>query len=301
MKKDMTLLVMAAGMGSRFGGLKQIEPFGPNGEFLIDYSVYDAKEAGFNKIVFVIKKENYDIFKETIGARVEGKIKVEYVFQELTDIPVDIDVNDRTKPWGTGHAIRSARKVINEPFAVINADDFYGKDAYMEATKYFNERNSDDEWAIVAYQAKNTLTENGSVKRGICEVKDSVLVSIDESSVEEKNGKLSVKSLSGTPEYMVDLDTLVSMNFLCFSPNLFQILEEKLIEFLNNKNQDIKTAEFLIPEIINEEVKSKKRRVRILSTTSAWHGVTYKEDTDTVKTAISNMVEQGIYKNKLWD
>ena len=178
----MTLLIMAAGMGSRFGGLKQIEPIGPNGEFIIDYSVYDAKLAGFNKIVFIIKEENYEIFKETIGKRFEGIIEVEYVFQKITDVPAFVNIGDRVKPWGTAHAILSAKNKINEKFAVINADDFYDRDAYFKAYEFLK-NSKENEYAIIGYKAGNTITDAGSVKRGVLEVKNNCLVKLTKSVI----------------------------------------------------------------------------------------------------------------------
>ena len=184
--KDLTLVIMAAGMGSRFGGLKQIEPVGPNNEFIIDYSIYDAIRVGYDKVVFIIKKENYDIFRDTIGKRIENKIKVEYVFQELNDLPKGYDVClERVKPWGTGHAILSCKNVINEPFTIINADDFYGLDAYKKASEFISKNNGD--YAMTGYAVKNTITENGKVKRGVCDIFNGYVVKIVESEIEYTN------------------------------------------------------------------------------------------------------------------
>lgn len=295
--KDLTLLVMAAGMGSRFGGLKQIEPVGPNGEFIIDYTVYDALKAGFNKIVFIIKEENYDIFKETIGARVEDKIKVEYVFQKMEDIPVDIDFSERVKPWGTGHAIRAARDVINEPFAVCNADDFYGFDAYKTLAEYLS--SDTDDFACVCYETAKTLTENGSVKRGVCITNSGILGGIDESVIEQRDGMIYANPLSGAPEYQIKPDTLVSMNIFAFFPTLFGILEREFVDFLNNS--DITKDEFLIPIISNKLIAEDGFTYKALSTSANWFGITYREDKETIVNAINDMIENGVYPKNLWE
>ena len=196
MNKDLTLLIMAAGMGSRFGGLKQIEPMGPNGEFLIDYSIYDAINAGFNKVVFIIKEENYAIFKETIGKRVEDKINTEYVFQDMNDLPEGYTKpEERVKPWGTAHAILCAKDNIHEPFVIINADDFYGKDAYKVASNFLKNVKEGNNYCLVGYKVANTLTENGAVKRGICKLENGNLTELIESNVEKIDGKIIAKPL----------------------------------------------------------------------------------------------------------
>ena len=192
----MTLVIMAAGMGSRFGGLKQVEPVGPNGEFILDYSVYDAIKAGYDKVVFIIKEENYDLFRETVGKRIENKINVEYVFQKLKDVPSFVNIpKERVKPWGTSHAILSCKNKVNEPFTVINADDFYGLDPFLKVKTFFDNKKADNEFCMVGYKAINTLTENGAVKRGICEEKNGYLVKLTESSIINKNNKLIATAL----------------------------------------------------------------------------------------------------------
>ena len=294
---EKTLLVMAAGMGSRFGGLKQIEPMGPNDEFIIDYSVYDALRAGFTKIVFVIKEELYDVFKETIGSRVESHIKVEYAFQKLENTPIKVDV-PREKPWGTGQAILAAKDFIHEPFAVINSDDFYGADAYIQASKFLD-NISDEKFGLVGYEAQNTITENGAVKRGILEIKDNMLVSIEESSIEKEDDHIHCTALADNHEFDVTPDTLVSMNMLLFTPKIFDYLDEGFVKFLNTMKDPMKD-EFLIPMVLGERINSGDISVRIISTIAKWYGVTYKEDKDSVKTAISNMIASGEYPNNLW-
>ena len=293
----MTLLILAAGMGSRFGGLKQMEPMGPNGEFIIDYSVYDAKRVGFNKIVFVIKEEMFEDFKNTIGKRVEGHIDVEYVFQKGDDIPVN-KTFDRVKPWGTGQAILAARDVIDENFAIINADDFYGYDAFLKAYQCLKNMN-EDEFGLIGYRAVNTITENGSVKRGVCELENGKLIGIRESSIERNGDQIHCKTLIDGGEYDIELNRLVSMNMLLFTPKIFKYLSEDFVEFFNNIKDEEKD-EFLIPEVVDKHIKNGDVIVDVIETTSVWYGVTYKEDKESVKEAIFDMVRKGEYKNNLW-
>lgn len=293
----MTLLILAAGMGSRFGGLKQMEPMGPNDEFIIDYSVYDAKMVGFNKIVFVIKEEMYDEFKKTIGSRVEGKIDVEYVFQKGENIPIDKKF-DRVKPWGTGHAILAAKDVINENFAIINADDFYGRDAFKKAYDFL-QIATDKNFGLVGYRAVNTITENGSVKRGVCELENGKLVGINESSIEKVRDHIHCTSLVDGNEYDIELNRLVSMNMLLFTPKIFEYLENDFLEFFENLKDENKD-EFLIPEVVDKHIKNGDIAVDVIETSSVWYGVTYKEDKDSVKNAIKALIDNNEYKENLW-
>lgn len=293
----MTLLILAAGMGSRFGGLKQMEVMGPNGEFIIDYSIYDAKKAGFNKIVFVIKEEMFEDFKNTIGKRVEGHIDVEYVFQKIDDIPVDIDI-ERIKPWGTGQAILCCKNVIKENFAIVNADDFYGRNAFVKAYEFLKEAN-DDKFGMIAYRAINTITENGSVKRGICEIDNNNLVGINESILENINGQLHCKSLMNGLEYNIENERLVSMNLLLFTPKIFEYLESDFNKFFENL-KDKEKDEFLITDVIDKHIKNNEITVKIIETDCKWYGVTYKEDKDSVKNAINDFIKNNEYNNDLW-
>ena len=298
-----TLLIMAAGMGSRFGGLKQIEPFGPNGEFIIDYSVYDAVRNGFNKIVFIIKKENYDIFRETIGKRIEDKIEVKYVFQELDNLPQGYSVpENRIKPWGTGHAILCAKDVINEPFAIINADDFYGNDAYKVISEFMDKtyNSQNNEFAVVGYDIINTLTENGSVKRGVCIIENGYLNEIDESVIEMKDSVIEATSLVDGKNFIVGKDAKVSMNMMSFTPSIFAYLEDKFIKFLEENKNDIEKCEYLIPTVLTDGIKDNFCNVSVIDTTAKWAGVTYKEDKDEVVKFINNLINNGEYPNKLW-
>ena len=303
MNKDATLLILAAAMGSRFGGLKQIEPMGPNDEFIIDYSVYDAIKAGFNKIVFIIKKENYDLFKETIGKRVEPHIKVEYAFQELDNIPDGYTLpSGRIKPLGTAHAVWCAKELIHEPFAMINSDDFYGRDAFIRAYNYLSNIDKESsEFGMIGYRVANTLTENGSVKRGVCEVdKDNYLESITESKIEKVGGVITASPLDGNKPFEVKDSDTVSMNFLLFTPKIFEYIGEGFDNFFNINKDNMEKCEYLIPEVLSNLIYEKKAKCLVMDTSASWHGVTYKEDTPDVKRAIKNLVETGEYNNNLW-
>ena len=299
MKKNLTLVIMAAGMGSRFGGLKQIEPVGPNGEFIIDYSIYDAVRAGFNKVVFIIKEENYEIFKETIGSRVEKQIKVEYAFQRLTDIPKGYDIGNRTKPWGTSHAILAAKNKVKGDFIIINADDFYGSDAYMQASKFFSE-DAPDEYAIIGYKIKNTMSENGAVKRGVCEQKNGYLTKLVESSVEEKDGHIIASPLDGSKPFEIKADDPVSMNMFCFKDDLFPYLDKHLVEFFEKNKDNLEKCEYLIPDSVYNSVKEGRVRVRVIPTTAKWQGITYKEDKEKLVKDIEKLIKKGEYPQNLW-
>ncbi len=304
MKKDITLVILAAGMGSRFGGLKQIEPFGPNGEFIIDYSVYDAIKAGFTKIVFLIKRENYDIFKQTIGSRVEPHIKVEYCFQENNNLPEGYKLpTDRVKPLGTAHAILCCKDKINEPFMMINADDFYGRDAFIKGAKFLKDLNDEipHKYGIITYHVKNTITENGSVKRGICEIKDNHLTKIIESSVEKVNGKIIAKPLNGDPEFEVQENSPVSMNMLLFTPSIFEYIKKNFAEFFKNNKDNLEKCEYLIPEVLFKAIKENYATTTAIETTATWYGVTYKEDAPSVKEALKKLVDEKIYPDNLWE
>ena len=299
----MILLIMAAGMGSRFGGLKQIEPIGPSGEFLLDYSVYDAIKAGFDKVVFIIKEENYNIFRETVGKRIEGKIKVEYVFQKNDNVPSGVIVPEtRIKPWGTSHAILSAKDVINEPFAVINADDFYGFEPYKKIKEFFDVNKNENEYLLIGYKTINTMSENGSVKRGVCTLdNNNYLHSLIESSIEIKNDKIIATPLdSNIKPFEVSKGSIVSMNMWGFKPSLFKYLESEINEFFEENKNDLEKCEFLIPNSIFNYIINNKITVKVENTNEKWYGVTYKEDKDKVKTAINEMIENGIYPYSLW-
>lgn len=303
MDRDITLVILAAGMGSRFGGLKQIEPLGPNGEFIIDYSVYDAIKAGFTKIVFLIKEENYDIFKETIGARVEPHIKVEYCFQKNDNLPEGYTLpDDRVKPLGTAHAILCCREKVNEPFIIINADDFYGRDAFEKGAEFLKSIKDEKPYpyGMIAYLVKNTITENGAVKRGVCEIDGDVLNKITESSVERIDGKIIAKPLSGSEPFEVAEDDTVSMNMLLFTPSIFDYIESHFKEFLDSNKDNLEKCEYLIPDVLFDTIKEGYATAKVIKTTSAWYGVTYKEDAEGVKKALKKLVDENVYPNHLW-
>ena len=298
----MDLVIMAGGMGSRFGGLKQIEPIDEYGNFIIDYSIYDALRAGFDRVVFIIKKENYDIFKQTVGARVEKRIKVEYVFQEMTDIPEGYTLpEERVKPLGTAHAIYATRNVVKGDFAIINADDFYGKDAYRVVGDYLKNSTAQDEYALVGYQAMNTITDNGSVKRGVAEVKDGKLTKLVESSLDKiGNGKLHAEPLDGSDCFDIEGSHPVSMNMFALKQGLFDRLNRDFPKFLDDNQDNILKAEFLIPTVISDQIHDGEVSVKVLDTTAVWHGVTYKEDKPRVVAEIKKLVDNGDYPAGLW-
>ena len=295
----MTLVIMAAGMGSRFGGLKQIEPVGPNGEFIIDYSIYDAIKAGFNKVVFIIKEENYDIFKETIGKRIEGKIDVEYVFQNIKNVPDGVHLpDDRVKPLGTGHAILSCKGIVNESFAVINSDDFYGYDAYIKAANFLKENTND--YAMIGYLIGNTLTVNGSVKRGYCESKDGYLTNLIESSVYREGDRIKVDPLDGREGFYAKDNDLVSMNMFCFKPDMINYLDTHFKEFFEKNKDNLDKCEYLIPDVVFERIERDNLRVRVIDTSSKWMGVTYKEDKEELVNYINELIQKGEYPSNLY-
>ena len=300
----MTLVIMAAGMGSRFGGLKQIEPIDEYGNFIIDYSIYDAIKVGFKKVVFIIKRENYDIFRETVGARVEKYINVEYAFQELDALPSGYSVpEDRVKPWGTGHAILCAKDYVDENFAIINSDDFYGRDAFRVIAEFLK-NNKDDgkpyKYAMAGYMVKNTLTENGSVKRGVCKAKDGYLTRLIESVIERKDGKLVATPLEDGKEFEVSGDDLVSMNMFGFTPSMFECLENGFVKFLDSHKDDLTKCEYLIPSVVFEEIEKGNATVEVIKTDAVWQGITYREDKDKVVRALKELVDNGEYPQGLW-
>ncbi len=289
-KFDATLVVMAAGMGSRFGGLKQIAPVGKNGEAILDFSVYDAIEAGFTKVVFVINHNIEKDFKEIVGSRIEKKIKVEYVFQQKESLPAGYTVpSGREKPWGTGQAVLCCKDVVKEPFAVINADDYYGKQAFKAI--YNQLKNDKDNYCMVGFRLDNTLTENGHVSRGVCEVENGFLTDIV-----ERTKILSNCCYTEDDENWVQLpaDSAVSMNMWGFTPDFFDYLEEGFEKFLAERGTEMK-SEFYILTVVDSLIKSGKKRVKVLSSEDKWYGVTYKEDTESVVKAIGELIDAGMY------
>lgn len=298
----MQLVILAAGMGSRFGGLKQMEKMDEAGNFLLDYSVYDAKRAGFDSVVFIIKKEFYEAFRDSIGKRVEKIIKVEYAFQQLDDLPEGFIVPEgREKPWGTAHAIYAARNLIKDDFIIINGDDFYGKDTYDVAYKYLASlpKGSVGKYANVAFKVANTMTENGAVKRGVAFQKDGYLTKLVESSIERKGDKIIATPLDGSEAFEVKEDDLVSMNLFAFNKDLIDHLSRKFPIWLKD-NINVPKSEFLIPTVVDELVHEGKATLKLLKTSSVWFGVTYKEDKPGVVKALNELVEKGIYKKGLY-
>ena len=298
----MQLVILAAGMGSRFGGLKQMEKMDDAGNFLLDYSIYDAKRAGFDSVVFIIKKAFYEDFKNTIGKRVEKLIKVDYAFQELDDLPAGFKVPEgREKPWGTAHAIYAARDLITDDFIIINGDDFYGRETYEVAYKYLASlpKGSVGKYANVSFKVSNTMTENGSVKRGVAFEKDGFLTKLVESSVENVNGKIVCSPLDGAPSFEVGPDQPVSMNLFAFNRDLLDQLKERFPVWLKD-NINVAKSEFLIPTVVDELVHEGKASLKLLHTSSVWFGVTYKEDKPGVVKALKELVKKGEYKEGLY-
>lgn len=287
---DKTLVVMAAGMGSRFGGLKQVAAVGPNGEAILDFSVYDAKRAGFTKVVFVIKHAIEEEFKATVGKRVEKQLPVEYVFQELDALPEGFTVPEgREKPWGTGHAVLCCKDVVKTPFAVINADDFYGASAYKKVAEGLE---TADGYCMVGFKLKNTVTENGYVSRGVCTVENGLLKDVDEHTKIDSDCKF-VKE-DGTVGQLSP-DTVVSMNMWGFTPDLFDYLEVGFKKFLQERGTEMK-SEFFLPLLVDELLKSGEKTAKVLVAEDKWYGVTYKEDMPTVVGAIKALCDEGKYK-----
>ncbi|MEN8256007.1 MAG: sugar phosphate nucleotidyltransferase [Verrucomicrobiota bacterium] len=295
------LVIMAAGIGSRYGGLKQIDPVGPSGEIVLDYSIYDAIRAGFGKVVFIIRPDIEADFKEAIGNKLEGKIDVEYVFQTLGNIPDRFSVPEgRTKPWGTGQAVLTAAPAVNEPFAVINADDFYGRETFEVLAGHLSAVNPEDTgFCMVGFYIKNTLSPHGSVARGFCDAKDGKLETVVERfEIERKEDGLIRYVVDGEPREMHD-DDLVSMNAWGFTPQLFGFLENGFVEFLARAGTELK-SEYLLPELIDGMIKNGEAAVDVLPTNEKWMGVTYPEDKPQVMAGIRKQVDEGCYPENLW-
>ena len=296
--KNKTLLILAAGMGSRFGGPKQLYPIGPNGEFIMDYSIYSAVKYGFNKVVFVTRKELVDKFKSTIEKRINGRIKIEYAIQSLDYIPNGFKVpENREKPWGTAHAIYCAKDYINEDFGVITADDFYGDEAFKDLSNALDKR----EYSVLGYHLSETLSPNGPVKRGVVMSKNGVIKEVVESSCLLKNDKVLVEPLNkNKPSMLLPKDNSVSMLIYGLKPDIFDFIGSKMVEAFTNNKEDLDNFEFYIPDILTDEIKSGKT-VLDIPTKSKWLGLTYQEDIDLLKEHILNMINKGIYPNNLWN
>lgn len=301
----MNLVVMAAGMGSRFGGLKQLTPVGPSGEFLIDYSIYDAKKAGVEKVIFVIKEEHLELFHETIGKRIESKIKVEYVFQKKEDLPITLTQKiERIKPWGTGQALLSSRSAVDSSFIIINADDFYGRDAFLTMGKFLKDnkdkKDNKKHYALVGYHLKNTLSKNGTVSRGICEVENGYLKKVTERTKIGYNDNQELVYYEDSKEERIDENVLVSTNLFGFTEEIFEDATNYFKEFLSHE-ENLETKEFYLPTVVQKSIDDNIADVKVLSTTSRFNGMTYKEDLEGLKQYIKELVKDGIYPDNLWE
>lgn len=302
---------MAAGIGSRFGGgIKQLAPVGRNGEIIMDYSIHDAIEAGFNKIVFIIRKDIEDAFKEAIGNRVEKlaerlNVEIAYAYQDLRDIPSGVDFpEDRTKPWGTGQAVLSCKECLNEPFVVINADDYYGKEAFVKIHEFLEEYNTDRKYdfCMAGFLLKNTLSENGAVTRGICQLDENgYLTEVEETSniIKTETGAATEENGERTP---VDAESYASMNMWGLTPEFLQLLEDGFQEFFSKmEGKDVNKAEYLLPIYLNELLQKGKVTIKVLDTRDKWFGVTYKEDKELVERSFAELIAKGVYQEKLFE
>ena len=299
----MTLVILAAGMGSRYGGLKQIDPITDNGEFIIDFSIYDAVRSGFDKVVFIIKKENYEAFRDTVGARVEPFIKVEYAFQDINDIPEGFSVPEgREKPWGTSHALLSAKELVNDNFAVINADDFYGRDAFEKLAEHLRSlKTTDKNYCMVGYVLRNTLTENGTVSRGRCVTDENGMLESITELTKIKTAGNDALYLNDSEEWEeLSGDTIVSMNCWGLTPAIFKPLEEGFVKFLSSDKGKALKSEYYLPGAIDEMMKAGDCDVKVYPTTASWYGVTYSEDKEGVKASLRALMNGSEYPCKLW-
>jgi dTDP-glucose pyrophosphorylase len=295
-----TLLILAAGMASRYGSMKQIQGFGPNGETIMDYSIYDAVRAGFKKVVFIIRKDFAEDFKNIFEPKWKDKVALDYVYQDMRSFTGSYPVPaDRTKPWGTAHAVLCAKDAIKEPFAVINADDFYGRDAFEKAAAFLTKDVKDNLYSIIGYELAKTLSDNGTVSRGVCQVDaNNNLVSIAErTKIYEEGGKITYEE--GDKKYEVPFDSKVSMNFWCFAPSVFTYTEKIFGEFLTEQGSNLK-AEFFIPIIGDKFIQEGKGAIKVIPTGAKWFGVTYKEDAPEVQASLNALISKGEYPNKIY-
>jgi dTDP-glucose pyrophosphorylase len=300
---ETTLVIMAAGMGSRYGGIKQLEPVGPSGEIIMDYSIFDALEAGFNKVVFIIRKDLEQDFKEIIGNRIEKQVKVEYVFQELEDLPAGFQKPEgRTKPWGTGQAVLCCKEVVKGPFAVINADDYYGKEALKKIYQFLNDSSyTKNQFCMAGFVLGNTLSDNGAVTRGVCKASGAGILEniVETSGIITEGDRALAKSATGE-DIHIDLNSIVSMNMWGFKPGLFDKLQVGFTEFLSNLQGNELKKEYLLPEVVGELIHNGEAEVFVLSTADRWFGVTYKEDKEVVVKSFRALIDRGVYPVKLF-
>ncbi|HJA06113.1 MAG TPA: nucleotidyltransferase [Candidatus Mediterraneibacter pullicola] len=306
MKKPV-LVIMAAGMGSRYGGLKQIDPVDEEGHIIMDFSIYDAKRAGFEKVVFIIKRENEDDFKEAVGRRIEKVMEVAYVFQELSNIPDGFEIpQGRIKPWGTAHAVLSAIDEIDGPFAVINADDYYGRHAFQAIYDYLTTHEDDEKYryTMVGYRLKNTVTDNGHVARGVCGLNaDKELVNVTERTrIEKRNGGIEYSENDGKTWTKIDGDTLVSMNMWGFTHSILEEIRDGFPAFLESglKENPLK-CEYFLPAVVSTLLEEGRATVKVLESEDKWYGVTYKEDKPVVVAAVQELKDKGLYPQRLWE
>ena len=302
----MELVILAAGMGSRFGGLKQIEPIDEYGNFILDYSVYDAIKAGFESVIFVIKEELYDDFRNTVGKRIEDKIKTKYVFQKLEDLPDGYNCPDgRIKPWGTAHAVLAVRDIVEDDFIMINADDFYGRDAFITAANYFKslEKGSKGRYANIVYSVENTMTENGSVKRAVCFSDDNNnCIEMIESTIEKdlKGNIIGTELENPSNKRILKPGQFVSMNMFAFTKDIIDDLARLFPIFLEKSKNNLLSCEYLIPSVVTQLFKEGKASLKLLSTSAVWYGITYKQDKDFVVSSLKKLVDSGEYTKGLW-
>lgn len=289
-------------MGSRYGGLKQLDHLGPSGETIMDYSIFDALGAGFDKIVFIIRRSFEKEFREMFVDKLRGKAEIKMAFQELDNIPDNIDFNpDREKPWGTAHAVWTARNIINEPFAMINADDFYGREAFVAMANFLKKKQNatDNQYAMCGYKLINTLSEHGSVSRGVCTVKDNYLKTVEENTHIRISDNGKIINRQDESEKILDADSIVSMNFWGFTPGLFRFLDQKLRQFLLSNSMELK-SEMYIPFVVDELIKESNAVVEVLDCNAMWFGITHKEDKEKAVRNLSELVKKGIYPDNLW-
>ncbi|MGN0961907.1 MAG: NDP-sugar synthase [Christensenellales bacterium] len=294
----MDLVVLAAGMGSRFGGLKQIQPIDKDDNFIIDYSIYDAVKAGFDRVIFIIKEENLDAFKSTIGNRLSKIIPVEYAFQRLEDVPNWVNIPEsRVKPWGTAHAIYAVRDIVSDRFAIINADDFYGYESFEIMAEYLK-HNQDNEFVNAGFYVKNTLSDKGAVKRGVFNIENGVVESLVESEVEWRGKDIYATPLGTNNWRQIPTDTLVSMNMFGFTRKLMDRLKRETDVFF--KTENLEKSEFLIPVVVDKMMRDGEIKLEVETTPAKWYGITYKEDLEEFKLAIENMKKEGVYPEHLY-
>ena len=301
--QEPVLVVMAAGMGSRFGGLKQMTPVDGEGCFIIDYSLYDAYRAGFRRVAFIIKKELEEAFRQTVGHRMERFFEVHYIYQELTRLPEGYAVPEgRQKPWGTAHAVACCRGVVDAPFAAINADDFYGRGAFEAVYRFLKESTDENAYCMAGYRLRNTLTENGSVARGVCEVENGLLTGVTERTKIFKRGENAAFTEDGETFTELSGDALVSMNFWGFTPHFLDVIWDRFPAFLDGGlRENPMKCEFYLPSAVNSELQDGRATVCLLPCDEVWHGVTYKEDLESVVSALAALHREGLYPPRLWE